>query len=142
MSSGAQIALLGALAVVIIAVGVRFLPPLVRKNPEKRERKRRLEVNRQGRLGDAMITEATDTTLYYVYSLRGVQYETSQDITWLRDYLPAEPEKLIGQAHVKYLVNHPANSILVCEEWTGLRMTPAKPPAAQSAPAATARQLH
>ena len=40
MSPGAQVALLGALAVVIIAVGVRFLLRLVRKSPEKRERKR------------------------------------------------------------------------------------------------------
>ena len=53
----------------------------VRGTPEKRERKRRLNVHRQGRLGDAMITEATDETLYYSYSVRGVQYTASQDIT-------------------------------------------------------------
>ena len=140
MSSGAQLAVLGVLAVAIVAVGARFLLPLLRKNPEKRERKRRLEVNRQGRLGDALITEATTETIYYVYSVRGVQYETSQDITWLRDYLPAEPEKLIGQAHVKYLVNSPANSILVCEEWSGLRI-PVKPAVSEGGRPASARQV-
>jgi hypothetical protein len=101
------------------------------KNPEKRERKRRLHVNRQGRVGDALITDASEATIYYVYSLRGVQYETSQDVTSLRDYLPAEPDRLIGQAHVKYLVNQPANSILICEEWSGLKI-PAKPPASEA----------
>lgn len=141
MSPGAQIALLFAFAVVVIAVGARFLLRLVRKSPEKRERKRRLEVNRQGRLGDALITEATDTTIYYIYSVRGVQYETSQDITLLRDYLPAEPDKLIGQAHVKYLVNAPTTSILVCEEWSGLKI-PAKPPVSEATRTATARQLN
>lgn len=140
MSSAWQLALLSALAVIVIVVGARYVLPLVRKNPEKRERKRRLQVNRQGRLGDAMITEATAATLYYVYSVRGVQYETSQDITALRDHLPAEPEKLIGQAHVKYAVNSPANSILVCEEWSGLRV-PAKPPASEAARAAARRGL-
>ena len=85
MSSGVQLALLGALAILIIAIGVRLLLPLMKRNPERRERKRRLLVNRQGRVGDALITDASDTTIYYVYSLRGVQYETSQDITTLRD---------------------------------------------------------
>ena len=131
-------AILGALALIIVAVGVRFLLPLVRRNPEKLERKRRLQVNRQGRVGDALIVEASETNISYVYSLRGVQYETSQDVHALRDYLPAEPERLIGQAHVKYLVNNPANSILVCEEWSGLKI-PAKPPASEAARAASAR---
>ena len=87
-----------------------------------------------------MITDASDTTIYYVYSLRGVQYETSQDITGLRDYLPAEPDRLIGQAHVKYLVNNPANSILVCEEWNGMKI-PSKPPASEAIRTAEARRV-
>ena len=140
MSSGVQLALLGALAILIIAIGVRLLLPLMKRNPERRERKRRLQVNRQGRVGDALITDASETTIYYVYSLRGVQYETSQDITALRDYLPAEPDRLIGQAHVKYLVNNPANSILVCEEWSGMKI-PAKPPASEAMRAAEARRV-
>ena len=132
--------MLGALAILIIAIGVRLLLPLMKRNPERRERKRRLLVNRQGRVGDALITDASDTTIYYVYSLRGVQYETSQDITTLRDYLPAEPDRLIGQAHVKYLVNNPANSILVCEEWNGMKI-PAKPRASEAVRTAEARRV-
>jgi hypothetical protein len=89
--------------------------------PEKRERRRRLAVNTTGRLGDALITEAADDALYYTYSVRGVQYAASQDISGLRDRLPAAPERLIGMAGMKYSTRNPANSILICEEWSGLR---------------------
>jgi hypothetical protein len=68
-----------------------------------------------------MVTEATDTTLYYSYSVRGVHYTASQDVTALRERLPAAPERLIGFASLKYSPRNPANSILVCEEWSGLR---------------------
>lgn len=93
----------------------------VHGSPEKRERRRRLNVHRQGRLGDAMISEATDTTLYYFYTVRGVQYTASQDVSSLREYLPGDPVRLIGVAGLKYSSKNPANSILVCEEWSGLR---------------------
>jgi len=121
MSAGTQIAVLIGVAVVLIALAIFIAFRVVRGSPEKRERKRRLAVHRQGRLGDALITEATGETLYYSYSIRGVQYTASQDITSLRERLPAEPERLVGVASLKYAPNHPANSILVCEEWSGIR---------------------
>jgi hypothetical protein len=121
MSAGTQIAVLIGVAVVLIALAIFVALRVVRGSPEKRERKRRLAVHRQGRLGDALITEATGETLYYSYSIRGVQYTASQDITSLRERLPAEPERLIGVASLKYAPNNPANSILVCEEWSGIR---------------------
>jgi hypothetical protein len=89
-------------------------------NAEKRERRRRLQVHARGRLGEAFITGADEAALYYSYSIGGVQYETSQDISALRDKLPAEPERLIGVARMKYVTNNPANSILLCEEWCGV----------------------
>jgi hypothetical protein len=66
-----------------------------------------------------------ETAIYYNYSVQGVQYTASQDISMLRHQLPAEPERLIGVANMKYAVRNPANSILLCEEWSGLR-APAK----------------
>src|SRR6202035_3288783 len=93
----------------------------MQSNPQKRERKRRLELHRHGRLGDALVTEASDTMLYYSYSVGGVQYEASQDVSGLRDQLPPEPEGLIGPASLKYSSRNPGNSILICEEWSGLR---------------------
>jgi|SRR5579871_4617620 len=121
MTPGFQIAVLGSGAVIVVAATIWFALR-ARTTPEKRERKRRLAVHRQGRLGDAFITEATDTALYYSYSIRGVQYAASQDISTLREHLPAEPERLIGVVGLKYSPNNPANSILVCEEWSGLRV--------------------
>ena len=120
MSAGTQIAALSGVAVVLISLAI-FIALRVRGSPEKREKRRRLAVHRLGRLGDALITEATGETLYYSYSIRGVQYTASQDITALRERLPAEPERLIGVASLKYSPNNPANSILVCEEWSGIR---------------------
>lgn len=123
MSAGTQIAALCGVAAVLIALAI-LIVLRVRGSPEKREQKRRLAVHRQGRLGDALITEATGDTLYYSYSIRGVQYTASQDITALRGRLPAEPERLIGVASLKYSPRNPANSILVCEEWSGIRDSP------------------
>jgi hypothetical protein len=120
MSPRVEIAALAGLAAILIAVAI-VIALRVHGTPEKRERKRRLNVNRQGRLGDALITEATDSVIYYTYSLRGVQYTASQDVTALRDQLPAEPDRMIGVASLKYAPNNPANSILICEEWSGLR---------------------
>lgn len=123
MPLAAQLAALCGLAIVLIALAI-YIALRVRPTPEKRERKRRFQVNRLGRLGDAVITEATDSTLYYSYSVRGVQYAASQDVSALRERLPADPDRLIGLASLKYAPNNPANSILICEEWSGLRATP------------------
>ena len=101
--------------------------------PEKREQRRRLAVHAIGRLGDATITEASEDALFYTYSVRGVQYAASQDIGSLRDRLPAVPDRLIGsQAGIKYSTRNPANSILICEQWSGLRTPP--PPVADPTP--------
>ena len=122
MSPTAQIAALGGLALVLIGIGVWIVARVVKSTPEKKERKRRLAVNINGRLGDALISEASDTTLYYSYSIHGVRYTTSQDVSTLKEFLPAEPGRLVGVANLKYTVRNPANSILVCEEWSGLRV--------------------
>lgn len=126
MPAGVQIAALGGVAVILIALAI-YIVLRVHGSPEKRERKRRLAVHRLGRLGDALITEATGDTLYYSYSIRGVQYTASQDIRTLREQLPAEPERLIGVASLKYSPRNPANSILVCEEWCGIRVPSQNP---------------
>ncbi len=121
MTPSVEVAALGALAALLIGLAI-YIAMRVHGTPEKRERKRRLIVNRLGRLGDALITEVTESSIFYSYSVRGVQYTASQDISALRDRLPAEPDRVIGVASLKYSVKNPANSILVCEEWSGLRV--------------------
>jgi hypothetical protein len=121
----AQIAALCGLAIVLVALAI-YIAMRIHGTPEKREQKRRLKVNRLGRLGDALITEASDAAIYYSYSIRGVQYTASQDVSSLRERLPIEPERLIGIASLKYDPRNPANSILICEEWNGLRVADQK----------------
>ena len=103
-----------------------------RLTPERREQRRRSDLNLHGRLGDALLTECHENTLYYTYEVRGVHYTASQDISSLRDKLPGAPERLGGMVNMKYAAQNPANSILVCEEWSGLRAAP--PAADASAP--------
>src|SRR5580693_5165251 len=122
MPPNVQIALLGGVALALIALGVWIALRMAKTNPERREKRRRLHVHRVGRLGDALIVEATDSLLYYTYSVHGVEYNASQEIASLRDLLPAEPGRLVGVANLKYSPRNPANSILLCEEWSGLRV--------------------
>jgi hypothetical protein len=121
ISPTTKIILLGALGIGVTTFGVRMAMKAMQTNPEKRERKRRLELHQHGRLGDALITEASEEMLYYSYSVGGVQYEASQDVSGLRELLPPEPERLIGPASLKYSSRNAANSMLICEEWSGLR---------------------
>jgi hypothetical protein len=122
MPLNGQLAVLSALAVALIAVGVWIALQVRQRTPEKREKRRRLHVHQIGRLGDALITEVSETLLYYTYSVHGVEYHASQEIAALRDLLPTEPGHLVGLANLKYSPKNPANSILICEEWSGLRV--------------------
>ncbi|MDP8989978.1 MAG: hypothetical protein M3N41_07850 [Acidobacteriota bacterium] len=120
MTLGAKIGLACALAAALAALAI-WIASRMRATPEKRERLRRLSIHTSGRLGDAFLTEVRENLLHYTYKVRGVQYEASQDVSTLRDRLPADPERMIGMVGMKYLSKNPANSILVCEEWSGLR---------------------
>src|SRR5262249_36238575 len=114
--------LVSVAGVALIAFGIRVLLRALQPDPEKRERKRRLDVFQFGRLGDALITDASDTLIFYSYSLGGVQYDASQDISAIRYRVPNELARLVGDmAQIKYAWRNPANSILICEEWSGLR---------------------
>ncbi len=92
-----------------------------RDSPEKRERKRRLLVNERGRFAYGTVTDADPGTVYYSYSVAGVEYRTAQDISQLTAVLPDAPDRLIGSVTLKYLPRNPANSIIICENWSGLR---------------------
>jgi hypothetical protein len=104
----------------LVGAGVYALVRYQRR-PKDKELRRRTEVNLSGRLGDATITEIQDALLYYSYSVRGVHYTASQDVSQLLGLIPSDPNSLIGQpASLKYSPQNPANSILICEQWSGL----------------------
>jgi hypothetical protein len=118
-----QIALLAVLVAAAVTGGL-ILAFRKRKDPQERERLRRLAVNERGRLADGYIIEATGSTVFYSYSVRGVGYTASQDVSTLSELISGETERLIGPVTLKYLAANPANSIIVCENWTGLRAAP------------------
>lgn len=82
-----------------------------RADPEEKERLRRRLIHREGRLGVATVGEASDNVLFYTYSIRGVEYAASQDVSAFRSRLPEELGSLTGPATVKYVPRNPFNSI-------------------------------
>ena len=117
---------IGAVSLGAIVAGV-LVVLRIRRKPKDKEKLRRLEVNASGRLGDATITDITDDAIIYEYAVGGLTYTASQDISQLRELIPADPHRLIGRpASLKYPTQNPANSILLCEDWSGLRVGPAK----------------
>jgi hypothetical protein len=119
---------ISAVSLLVAALAV-YVVLRIRRKPKDKEQRRRLGVNSNGRLGDATILEITDDAIFYEYSVRGITYTASQDISKLRELIPGDPQRLIGRpASLKYSSQNPANSILLCEEWSGLRLGPAKQP--------------
>ena len=120
MPDGGELALVAAVGLLFAGL-VTWLALRRRRSPEEKERQRRLAIHREGRLGVATVIDVSDNVLFYTYSIRGVEYTASQDVSSFRDQLPEELGTLIGPATVKYMPRNPFNSILICEEWTGFR---------------------
>ena len=115
-----DLVLIGA-SILVLAAGATLLI-LWHRRPKDKEQRRRLTVNQYGRIGDATITDMQGDVLFYSYSVAGVSYTASQDVAALRDRMPPDMERLIGRAaSLKYAPQNPANSILICEVWSGLR---------------------
>ncbi len=92
---------------------------------EERERRRREALAARGKMADAELAEIRDDVLFYSYGVRGVEYTASQDVTMLQEYLPQDYSE-VGPVAVKYDPRNPANSIVVAEQWSGLRVRKAE----------------
>jgi hypothetical protein len=99
-----------------------------RKDPAELERLRRLDINQRGRICAGRIVDlveaetagATTALVSYSYEVGGVTYEAAQDVTALPE-IAARACFLSGRtASVKYDPKRPMNSIIACEEWSGL----------------------
>jgi hypothetical protein len=55
--------------------------------------------------------------------VNGVEYSATQDVSSILEHLPGPAAALAGPVTVKYIPGNPANSIVVSEEWSGLRGT-------------------
>ena|ERR1700674_2342721 len=116
-------------AVVVILVVVFWIRGRG-KSPEQRERERRLRISEMGRITDGTVIDVThmDTNgagesqlLIFRYDVAGVSYEASQDITRLRHLVDLHSCKLGLPVSIRYDPVNPGNSIVVSENWTGLR---------------------
>jgi hypothetical protein len=92
-----------------------------RKTPEELEALRRTWLSENGKLGGGEIVEVQELQISYLYDVRGITYNTSQDVTTLQHRLPEDRWSIVGAVGVKYDPRNPANSIVISESWTGLR---------------------
>jgi len=126
-------------------VAYAFFRPTV--DPEEAERKRRLHLNQIGRIAEGQVVELAEheaepqpsqrglfggkaqplpgsrlrQLVSYSYAISGVTYHTAQDITGLESQVRME-RLVAGQpASIKYDPSNPVDSILVADDWSGLR---------------------
>jgi hypothetical protein len=135
-----------------VAVGIGVVSyRLARRKPtaEEIERQRRELLASSGRITDGtimdtMITEARNgdtraehefvqveesvpapSIIVYNYRIAGVTYECAQDVSALADRVHGIRTDLPIQ--VRYSPRNPANSIVVAESWSGLRLSSSNP---------------
>lgn len=134
-------AALAAVAMIVYA----FLRP--EGDPEAEERRRRLHLNQIGRIAEGQVVDLLENPpeppkprkrlfgiaarplmdlrprhlVSYSYAISGVVYHTAQDITGLESQVRLD--RLVpGQpASIKYDPSNPVDSILVADDWSGLR---------------------
>jgi hypothetical protein len=113
-------AVLGLIACALAAAFLTWKYLRHKPTPEELEKRRRLAVHAVGKLGDGEVLDVEGAAVVFSYSVAGVGYTASQDVTAFEAQLPENTMNLIGQAQVKFDPRNPANSIVICEEWSGL----------------------
>lgn len=105
---------------------------IFRKRPsaDEIEYARRHFLVQSGRLVDGMLLDIFDVPgedgdtramLLYSYRIGGVDYECSQDVTYMRMIVDPATIRVGFPCSVRYQPGNPQNSIVVAEEWSGLR---------------------
>jgi hypothetical protein len=114
-----------------LAVGTGAWVRRRRKPPEELERMRRLAISQIGRITDGTVIDAQEIQhgdgaftqlVIYQYDVGGVEYEASQDITHLRQFVDLHTCRIGVPASIKYDPQNPGNSIVISEAWSGLRL--------------------
>ena len=153
---------IGTVAAAVVCIGGVTTWLILRRRPtaEEIERERRAQLVRPGRIIDGTILDIseldtpTDGTtdeghpreihfILYKYEIGGVAYECSQEVTTLRDLVNPSELRLGFPCSVRYDIHRPENSIVVAENWSGLRTTaesvPTRPMPQRGNPHASAR---
>ena len=101
-----------------------------RKTPDQRERERRMRISEMGRITDGTVIDVSEMQtngsgelqlLIYHYDVAGVSYEASQDVSSLRHMVDLHSCRAGLMTSIKYDPGNPGNSIVISENWTGLR---------------------
>ena len=126
-------------------IAYAFFRPAI--DPEEAERKRRLHLNQIGRIAEGQVVELAEhepvppspargifgpkrqpvvnyparQLVSYSYAISGVTYHTAQDITGLESQVRLEMLVAGQPASIKYDPSNPVDSILVADDWSGLR---------------------
>ena len=120
---------LAGTAALLLLLGLLWWWRRDRPDAAELERRRRLRVNRIGRLADGRIVELRDelsevptgaVLLVYNYRVRGVEYQAAQEVATLRERLDFRRVAAGQPATVKYDPQNPTNSIVLCEDWSGV----------------------
>jgi hypothetical protein len=100
-----------------------------RPTAEEIERARRDLLASTGRITDGAITDMatppedpTPNVIVYSYRIGGVAYECAQVVTGLADHV--RDIRIDLPIQVRYDPHNPADSIVVAETWSGLRLSP------------------
>jgi hypothetical protein len=133
----------GAALAAIAMIAYAFFRPA--EEPEEIERKRRLHLNQIGRIAEGQVVELVahppeprETKRFgsrakplahlsprqlvsYSYAISGVTYHTAQDITGLESQVRFDKLAPGQPASIKYDPSNPTDSILVADDWSGLR---------------------
>jgi len=129
---------IGTVAAFVVCVGGAVTYLVLRRRPtaDEIERERRAELVRSGRIMDGTILDISEFEapsapdrpagihyILYKYEIGGVAYESSQDVSALRDLVNPAELRLGFPCSVRYDIHRPENSIVVAENWSGLRDT-------------------
>ena len=99
-----------------------------RRSPEELERLRRLEIYRLGRITTGQIIDLTEPEagkpgarlVVYKYEIASARYEVAQDIAALPAVVALAKRRIGRTVSVRYNPRVPTNSIIACEEWSGV----------------------
>ena len=123
---GAGLAVLACLAALVFWFYLRKRPTV-----QELERVRRQFLVQSGRIVDGMLLDVcqvdaedgrTLTMLLFSYRIAGVDYECSQDVTDMREVVDTAQVRAGFPCSVRYQPGNPQNSIVVAEQWSGLRI--------------------
>lgn len=129
--SAVALAILAALTAVALWLVFKRRP-----TPDEVEHARRIFLSQSGRLVDGMLLDICEiespatkkkpartlTMLMFSYHIGGVDYECSQDITGMPGVVDPAQVRAGFPCSARYQPGNPQNSIVVSEEWSGLRM--------------------